>query len=170
MKPKPSPLQILDIALTELNFNFVPPPNNDKVSDYYYSKYSIDIDFMIQANDYLMVYMKAEVNHVEKPLPGYSFIAEAACVFDLNEKLVKDSQAKNDIEGYSTLYIALNSLRGLISNFTANAPWGRYILPSVDLNDLIEKKRLSLNEQKETSKKSSGSMPVVRRSKKKTQS
>lgn len=53
------------------------------------------------------------------------------------------SSIGQSVEGYSSVYMALNSLRTLVSGFTANAPFGRYILPSIDLNDLIRKKRES---------------------------
>jgi preprotein translocase subunit SecB len=41
---------------------------------------------------------------------------------------------------FSAVSIALNSLRGFISSLTANAPFGRYILPSIDVNDLFRQK------------------------------
>lgn len=148
MKPKPSPLEIIDIAITQFNYSFIPSKKDGDITSYF-KKYEIDIDFTIHGNDYLMVQLKANVNKIKEPLPGYSLMAEVTCVFNFDKKQVNVKEIRENIEGYSTLYITLNSLRGLISSFTSNAPWGRYILPSIDLNDLIEKKRKMLNEMQE---------------------
>lgn len=147
MKPKSSPLEILDIAITQMDFKFIPPKEDQNISSFF-KKYEIDVDFGIQSNDYLMVYISATVNKGESPLPGYSFFAEATCVFELDKKVDLQKDIKDNLEGFSTIYISLNSLRGFISNFTANAPFGRYILPSVDLNDLIEKKKKTFLKKK----------------------
>ncbi len=64
-----------------------------------------------------------------------------ACIFEFNKDISITREAKNSIEGFSTIYIALNSLRGFISQFSASGPIGRYILPSIDLNNLINKKK-----------------------------
>lgn len=139
MKPKRSPLQILDFALTGLEFKMIPPENEEVDIVRCFSGYELDIDFRFSIDDFLKVYMNAAVNRDEK-LPGYSMMVEVACIFKFDDGgLEKDVQRQ--MEGFPTLYITLNTLRGLISNFTANAPFGRYILPSIDLNDLIEKKK-----------------------------
>lgn len=139
MKPKPSPLQILDFALTKLEFKMIPPDNQKVDIVQSFKNYELDIDFGLLNSDFLKVYIKAEINRDEK-LPGYSMIVEAACLFQFDAGDLEVG-VQRQLEGFSTIYIALNSLRGLISNFTANAPFGRYILPSIDLNDLIEKKK-----------------------------
>lgn len=144
MKPRLSPLEILDFAITQFDFSF--NPSKEEVGiDTYYSKYDIDIDFSIQTRDFLIVNVRADINRGEQPMPGYSILCEATCFFKLTSNIKMSDQERDSIEGYSTLYISLNALRGLISGFTSNAPWGRYILPSIDLNDLIENKRKKLN-------------------------
>jgi preprotein translocase subunit SecB len=146
MKPKPSPLQILDFALTELEFKMIPPENEQVDIVQSFKDYELDIDFGLSNDDFLKVYIKAEVNRDEK-LPGYSMMVEAACIFQFDAGDLEEG-IQRQLEGFSTIYIALNSLRGLISNFTSNAPFGRYILPSIDLNDLIEKKKQAGNASK----------------------
>lgn len=139
MKPQSSPLQILDFALTALEFKMIPPDSKQVDMIQYFRDYELDIDFTLSNDHFLNVYIKAEVNKDGK-FPGYSMIVEAACIFKFDAGDLEES-IQLQLEGFSTIYIALNSLRGLISNFTANAPFGRYILPSIDLNDLIEKKK-----------------------------
>lgn len=148
MKPQVSPLNIIDFAILNLEFNYIEPEGvigEDLKS--IFSKYELDIDFAVHGNEIIQVFIKAEINRGQKRISGYSIMMEAACLFDFNKNIELDEKAKNDIGGFSTIYIALNALRGHISQLTASAPLGRYILPSVDLNDLINQKKLSLGIQ-----------------------
>jgi preprotein translocase subunit SecB len=141
MKARLSPLSILDFGITSLDFKTIPSENPGDDPQAFFPKYDIDIDFGINPGKYINVYITAKVNAGEEKLPGYSLCAQAACFFKFDEESDLSKPQIAAMEGFSTVYIALNSLRGLISNFTANAPFGRYILPSIDLNDLIAKKR-----------------------------
>lgn len=147
MKPSPSPLNIIDCAIMNFELNFVAP---EEVEDFdvqgSFKDYPLDIDFDISSNDFFQVFIKADINRSSERRPGYSIFAEAACIFKFDEHKQLNSEQRNSLKDFSTIYIALNSLRGLISNFTANAPFGRYILPSIDLNDLITKKKAELTE------------------------
>jgi hypothetical protein len=140
MKPETSPLRIIDFAITKLDFEmiFTPEPDGDMIS--IFQSYPLEIDFDLERDGYLRTFIKAEINK-NKEIAGYSISAEAVCIFEFDNKEDLPGDVKRSMEGFSTIYIALNSLRGLISSFTANAPFGRYILPSIDLNDLIEKKK-----------------------------
>jgi hypothetical protein len=146
MKASLSPLSILDFGLTSMDFKTIAPVKSELDVNAYFHDYEIDIDFGIHIEKYINVYIVARVNYGEKKLPGYSFCAEAGCFFQFTETAGLSKAQKADLEGFSTIYIALNSLRGLISSFTANAPFGRYILPSIDLNDLIAKKRMNISD------------------------
>lgn len=145
MKPKLSPLQILDFAITELEFKLVLPSEQVDLAQCF-RDYELAIDFGLTKNDFLKVFIRAEINRDEK-LPGYSILAEATCIFRCDADQLEES-VQQQLEGFSTIYIALNSLRGLISSFTSNGPFGRYILPSIDLNDLIEKKKAEARKKK----------------------
>jgi hypothetical protein len=159
MKPAPSPLNIIDFAILNFELNFVAPATenanggNDLRS--YFNNYDLDVDFYIHSDSILQVFIKAYINRKEERLPGYSIYAEIACLFDYNKDIPVSPEAKSNIEGYSTVYMALNSLRGFISQITANGPVGRYILPSIDLNDLIEQKKAS-TEKKDSPKDTKG--------------
>lgn len=151
MKPISSPLNIVDFAVMNLEFNFIKPQSQTEI-DFrkYFNEYELEIDFGIHSNEIIQVFIKAEINRVEKKLPGYSILAEVACIFEFNKKIEITPEAKNNIEGFSTIYIALNILRGFISQITANGPIGRYILPSIDLNELIERKKNASSDHKGT--------------------
>jgi preprotein translocase subunit SecB len=141
MVPKASPLHIVDFAFTELEFGLVSPLDIEDDITPFFKQYEINIDFGVLEDEFLKVFMRAEINKGENKLPGYSMLAEVACIFNIDKDSELPDNVRSNLEGFSTIYIALNSLRGLISSFTANCPFGRYMLPSIDLNDLIDKKK-----------------------------
>jgi len=155
MEAKRSPLQIVDFAITELDFKLVEleSSNPDLEIGILMNQYDINIDFDFYSGDLIRVAIRADINRADKRLPGYSLFAESVCLFAFDNSTQLTDEARNALEGFSTIYIALNSLRGLISNFTANAPFGRYIMPSIDLNDLIEKKKSTLMDMNNVSSK-----------------
>ena len=142
MKVKMSPLKLLDFALTRMDFSLVPSDNLEEDPRLHFGAYEVDVDFNIYSDGVLRVLMKMEINAGENIRPGYSIKAESVCLFDFDNNSGVSEDAKRSMEGFSTIYIALNCLRGLISSFTANGAFGRYIPPSIDLNDLIETKQL----------------------------
>jgi preprotein translocase subunit SecB len=148
MKPISSPLKLLDFAIMRMEFEFIPNPeavNTEKV----FETYELDLDFDVFKNDIMQIVMTVDINTGSTPKPGYKISAEVVSLFKMDTSAVLTEGEKENLEGFSTLYIALNNLRGVISSFTAHAPFGRYILPSIDLNDLIQKKKKTVQEEEE---------------------
>lgn len=147
MKPIASPLNIIDFAVMDFEFKFIPPKEKIK-QDFkrFFDEYNLDIDFSINTNEVIQVLVKAEINRGKIVLPGYSIFAEVACIFEFNKEIKIPAETKMSIEGFSTIYIALNSLRGFINQITATGPIGKYVLPSIDLNDLVSQKKKILAE------------------------
>lgn len=151
MKPVSSPLNIIDFALLNVEFNYIQPKGTKEIDiKKAFNTYDLDIDFAIDNDEIIQVFIKSEINRGKIRKPGYSIFVEIVCLFEFNSKLKLSEQDKKNIEGFSTIYIALNALRGFISQITANAPFGRYILPSVDLNDLINQKHAKSKLKKST--------------------
>lgn len=142
MKPNSSPLKLLDFALLKMDYEFI-APTVIKMPDEYYKEYELDLDFELIKNDALAIEMTVQINAGKNPLPGYRITAKVGSLFVMDKKAAITEEQRRSMEGFSTLYIALNNLRGMIASFTANGPMGKYILPSIDLNDLIQKKRQS---------------------------
>jgi preprotein translocase subunit SecB len=140
MKPISSPLKLIDFAVLRMDYDFFPPGDEGNPQSYF-DKYELDLDFDMLKNDILHIIMSVDINVVDNPMPGYKISAKVASLFKLEDSPALSPEQRNSIEGFSTIYIALNNLRGIISAFTSSAPFGRYILPSIDLNDLIQKKR-----------------------------
>ncbi len=140
MKPQLSPLELIDFAILSSTFKFIQPAADVDIRQLV-NTYQIDIDFAInhQPED-TKVFIKASINRGESRLAGYSIFAEGVAIFNLAESKKLSDADKQSLLGYSSVSIAINSLRGFISSLTANAPFGRYILPSVDMNDLFKQK------------------------------
>ena len=160
MKVTASPLQILDFAILKFEMEYVAITKEIELKELF-SGYNIDLDFSIDDSDgILRVFMKSGINQGKKKEMGYSVFAECACLFQFDEKISISHNEKDSLQSFSAIYITLNALRGFISNFTVNGPMGRYILPSIDLNKLIdEKKKLSI--KKISNKKSTTSKTKV---------
>ena len=140
MKPHLSPLILLDFAIINSSFKFIAPPDNSDIRKIV-SDYLIDIDFaIVQEPESTRVFIKTSVNQSETEFPGYSIFAEGVAVFDISKTAKLTEDDKKSLLQFSAVSIALNSLRGFISSLTANAPFGRYTLPSIDVNDLFQQK------------------------------
>ncbi len=57
----------------------------------------------------------------------------------LNKEGLNDKEIDN-YENYTSLIITINHLRNFISNITSYGPLGKYVLPSIDMTDLINQK------------------------------
>ena len=140
MKAKPSPLILIDFAILNSNFKFTAPANDIDIRELV-SSYEIDIDFAFNKNDGdTRVFIKTAINQGDDEKPGYSIFAEGVAVFEFLEEANLTEVDKKSLLQYSSVSIALNSLRGFIATLTANAPFGRYIFPSIDVNDLLKQK------------------------------
>lgn len=149
MKAKKSPLILNSFLLLNHNYQFIQQvevPFNIEIME----QYPIEIDFVIQeANDEIyQLFTKIDINNIDKPLQGYKLFIEGVCVFSFdktNEISETDKSALLHISGIS---IGINSLRNILSTVTSNGPFGKYTLPSIDVNQLLEDKRLSIEQQK----------------------
>lgn len=140
MTPKLSPLKLNDFAIINCNFNFTAPPEKSNVREIV-DEYSLDLDFaIIKDDDISRVFIKTAINHGDNKLPGYSIFAEGVAIFELTSVNSLSEEDKKSLLQYSGVSIAINSLRGFITSLTANAPFGKYILPSIDVNNLFQQK------------------------------
>lgn len=153
MKAQFSPLVLIDFAIINSNFKFVPSTNDINLREIS-SSYEIDIDFaIIDEDDSTRVFIKANINDVENQKPGYAIFAEGVGVFHLSKDSSLSKEDKESLLQYSAVSISLNSLRGFISTLTANAPFGRYTLPSIDVNNLFNQKMQPVSQVQPKKKK-----------------
>jgi preprotein translocase subunit SecB len=142
MKVKHSKLELKDLVILNLDYQFNTPKENIDV-DKLMSTYNIDLDFMIiesLANEY-KVFVKASINYnLKKPVYGYSIFIECGSAFKIDSEVSKDE--RNQLISNSALVMTLNFLRVSLVNITGSFPFGKYILPSIDVKDLLEQKAI----------------------------
>lgn len=149
MKAKKSPLILNSFLLINHNYQFIQQeevPFNIEIME----QYPIEIDYVIQeANDGMyQLFTKIDINNTDKPLPGYKLFIEGVCIFLFDKSNLISDTDKSALLHNSGISIGINSLRNVLSTITSNGPFGKYTLPSIDVNQLLEDKRLSAENQK----------------------
>lgn len=153
MKARLSPLTLIDFAITNCEFKFIPPEEDINIKEVAAS-YDIDIDFAIlNDNENTRVFIKSGINNEGNIKPGYSIFVEGVGVFQLLKENDLSEEDKKILLQYSAVSIALNSLRGFIGTLTANTPFGRYLLPSIDVNYLFHQKIQAVKSKSKKAKK-----------------
>lgn len=140
MIPLLSPLILVDFSILNSNFQFIAPGDDDEIGNDFFANYEIDLDFAIFTEDDTKIFVKVAINQVENPAAGYSIFAEGVAFFKLDESVELSEEDKVSLLQFSGFSITLNSLRGFITALTSLAPLGKYILPSIDVNDAFRQK------------------------------
>lgn len=140
MIPLLSPLILVDFSILNSNFQFIAPGDDDEIGNDFFANYEIDLDFAIFTEDDTKIFVKVAINQVENPAAGYSIFAEGVAFFKLDESVELSEEDKVSLLQFSGFSITLNSLRGFITALTSIAPLGKYILPSIDVNDAFRQK------------------------------
>lgn len=81
------------------------------------------------------------INDTEEPKPGYRNFIESVGIFDLTGVLELEEGPRQNLKIFATTNLMIGRVRGLIPTLSSQAPFGAYQLPSIDLNDLINQKR-----------------------------
>jgi preprotein translocase subunit SecB len=152
MIAKKSSLILRNFFLLKQSIEFLPPTadisiNIPEITD----SYNIDIDFTIQiAQERLyQIFVKIEINLSEQKQFGYSIFSEGVGIFEFEKSIENIEAEKGNFLYFSGISICINSLRSIISNITSHSPFGKYTLPSIDVNELLKDKGI-LIQQKES--------------------
>lgn len=149
MRAKKSPLKLEVFHLVRNNFEFIVPKETEVVPKVLFDSYPIDIDFIHQpipeSKSLVQVFVEIKINNSKKKA-GYSIVTEGMGVFELNAKNIEEEVVHN-LRIFSTLNMMINNLRNIIAQQTAFAPMGAYLLPPIDIRDLLEKKRTQVKKQ-----------------------
>jgi len=142
MKAKKSPMILKSFLLLNHKYQFIhtaEEPDVKKIMD----DYLIDVDYAIKSDDkgYFNLFTKIGVNNIDKPSPGYKLFIEGVCIFWFDNKKQISQTLKSQLLHGSGINICINNLRNILSVTTANGPFGRYLLPSLDVNQLLADKR-----------------------------
>jgi preprotein translocase subunit SecB len=153
---KPSPLKLVQFFITRIEVDFTDPESYDSFNlKEEIEKYHVDIDFSIKrpTADGFHVFVRTHVNKGSLR-SGYEVKSECLGIFKLSEE-VPDEDIKKLINT-SALVMTLNYLRAYIANTTSGMPWGQYLLPSIDMQDLHMKKVQLIKDRKSQKKSLEG--------------
>ena len=144
MQAQKSPLILEESFIIASNILSVPEPEEFKgiLNDF-----TIDIDFDIFTNETdteaRRIVVSVKGNDQDNPVPGYCFSIVAQATYNY-DKLVKVSKKDKDVLlTHSAIPMVIGQIRSYLSTLTAHGPFGIYLLPAIDMNDLIKQKAYS---------------------------
>jgi len=124
--------------------SFAAVPSDKKLSSEALKINPIDLDFDILTNkkssSNIKIVLELQSNEIEKPSPGYAYSIVCDAEFNIKGlgKMSQEKQDKNIL--FTALPLAIAMVRSHLYNVSSNFPHGHYLLPSIDLNDLFDKK------------------------------
>jgi len=141
MKIKKSILELKKFWVSESHLAVISALEEEDVQDI-----PLDIDFEILIGDELFkLVLQLEGNKGKNKKIGYSFKIVAEGIFGFTKEMERE-----DIERFllfSALPMMIANTRGYLNVLTMYAPLGQYILPSVDMTDLVEQKTKKSNSE-----------------------
>ena len=134
---KESNLKLLDFAIFSsiCEYNEGEIYSDKKLNEGYPITLDCDISLNEKVNAY-RIFVNISIN--SDRLPGYYVKVAASGYFSFDKEM-----SDNDISillQYSGLQMCISNVRGYIASITSNYPYGKYLFPSIDLNDFVKRK------------------------------
>jgi len=129
---------------TMLACNFVTIPSDKKVTSKALKNIPIDLDFDILTNKHnsskVKIVLEFNSNVSEIPKPGYRFSTVAEAEYNIKGLGKMPEEKQNRYILFTALPLAIAMVRSHLYSVSSNFPHGHYLMPSIDLPDLFEKK------------------------------
>lgn len=139
-----SPLQLLDFKLLEAHVEFVIPEESELDVKALFQSYEVDIDFGIGESDLedeIQLFTMIQINNnAENPLSGYKIKVEGGGTFRIENPENLEEGLKNNLTQFTTLNMMINNLRNIVYQITKLGPMGGYLLPPIDITQLLRDK------------------------------
>jgi len=141
MQVKKSPLILQEVFIIASNIISVPETEE---STGQINAFDIEVDFDIFTNDLdanaRRIVVSVSGNNPDNPVPGYCFSIVAQGTFNYAKEDKIKKKDKDILLTHSAIPIVIGQIRSYISTLTALGPFGSYLLPSIDMNHLLELK------------------------------
>jgi len=152
MKLVKSQLVLEEFFVINSNYKFIEPENEDINFEELMKDYEIGIDFNVrditdEANRYI-IYIKVSINQNENQLAGYSIFAEGVSFYSFENHKDLNENERSDLLWVSGVSMSINTIRNFVCSQSTYYPLGKYTLPSVDLTNLLNAKKLLLSKKK----------------------
>jgi len=129
---------------TMLACNFATVPSDKKVTSESLKNIPIDLDFDILTNkknsSRVKIVLEFHSNEIENPLPGYMYSVIAEAEYNIKGLAKMPEDKRNRYILFTALPLAIAMVRSHLYSVSSNFPYGHYLMPSIDLPDLFEKK------------------------------
>ncbi len=139
MNPKKSPIQQTQFAVLQSSVSvFV----NKKTKQVDLKDIPLDIDYDVYFNDILGPYIYRVVmtikGNAKKSVPGYVFTLKVGGEYQLSEELECTSKDYDSYVYNTGVACLINEARVYLQTLTAFFPFGAYIMPMIDMNDIMK--------------------------------
>lgn len=119
-------------------------PTKSKVTSAILSKNPVELDFDILHNsknsNKIRILVHIQTPNDVKEIRGYRFSIISESFFYIKGLRTKPAKEQNQYILFTAVPMAIAMVRSHLYNVTANFPYPQYLLPSIDLRDLFEKK------------------------------
>jgi preprotein translocase subunit SecB len=140
-----SDFNYLQFGVVEFNYKCIIPtdnqkPANDLLIDFNYE--IIKLQDVTNLSNIFEIILNLKLSP-EQNSPGYSMNFKTYGVFELskiNEKTKIDQALL-----YTCLPLVLGSTRGYVGEVTSSGPFGKYMLPSLDVSTIIQANKNTIN-------------------------
>lgn len=128
-----------DFVIMKAELKFIYPPDDQQIDvKALMGTYPVDIDFGTRSEDgKIFAFVKTSINFGETPAYGYQLFCEGMGV---TEPIGNISEQDLTVIRESALILTVNQIRGFLFNITGYGAFGKYVLPAVDVDDLIRQK------------------------------
>jgi hypothetical protein len=140
MDVKRSPLQQNMFVILKTDIEFVTSGTQNKKNPV--DDLNIEFDLLTNKNNdhNFRVIFRIEAKKYDDLGNGLDICVHAGCDFDIDGNLDQNDTLFNQLVKYSTISIAYNNVRNYLQTISSLYPTPIYILPTIDVNDLWEKK------------------------------
>ena len=143
MRVELSNLKLLDFAVVKTSYDLVTPENIDNIfSPEIFNEYPIDIDYTTDLfESQFRVFMDMNINCLDNKLEGYTISVTGVGIFKFKDiEDISEIYIEKTGLGASAISITINNIRSYVMSITSYSPFGKYILPAIDLHDFLQKK------------------------------
>ncbi|HNX37690.1 MAG TPA: hypothetical protein PL124_02060 [Candidatus Cloacimonadota bacterium] len=146
MIPLNSPIQQSQFVVLEASVKLFVPDNTTEIDT---SKSPIDLDYDIyqslETPHKLRIILTIRGNMNEE-VPGYVLLLKTGSEFDISPDLAPSSQEFQDFVKRAALPCVINEARAYLQSMTIFLPFGKFTLPMLDINDLLQQKNEQLKQ------------------------
>ena len=129
---------------TMLACNFAVIPSDKKVTSEALKNIPIDFDFDLLTNkknsSKIKIVLEFNSNISDNPKPGYMYSVVAEAEYNVKGLGKMSEEKQNRYILFTALPLAIAMVRSHLYSVSSNFPYGHYLMPSIDLPDLFEKK------------------------------